>query len=608
MNSTFKDSGYLRNFSLTFMLRTEGITFLVIIPLIVLYLWANLKLTDEQLRIMLFCAALASAISLIGTVINDVIVLRPVAFYFSRLRRELAVADHEYERALRRFLLLPYIHGVGALLRFAAGILLFIVPLQMLTALSQAQIVNMWMLILIYPPLCMVLYFLLAEMLTQKVYNLGVFLKQLKTPLKLTMNIQTKITVSTLFIMMLPFMMLLASFIMEIAQFPIDRKPVYLRIALFGITGLVGAVAISRLLGSTLFLKVHNIQSFLRRVGEGELAAYAKKIVVVDELTGINVSVYQMKENLRNMVEAISTSSHMLKESSDDMSNSSAQLSDMANEMSSIVEEAGSAYEQMSASFEGNLKNIEEQFEKCTSISGDIAQISVNGNELSSKIMNLEASIERAVRQIEHGETTMKRSVEAIEGMTSYLKSIEETVSMINDVADQINLLALNAAIEAARAGEAGKGFAVVADEVNKLADQTGELVKSIRSTIGHHTEQFTGEMHFIADSASAFNEVKKHIIQTGEVIGETSGFTLKLVSMNVEIQKKIEMLNKISDIIYLSSKEQKNTIEELTGSVNSMNDISQRTSESAFRVLSFAKEIKSSAESLLGSIERFKY
>jgi hypothetical protein len=355
MNSTFKDSGYLRNFSLTFMLRTEGITFLVIIPLIVLYLWANLKLTDEQLRIMLFCAALASAISLIGTVINDVIVLRPVAFYFSRLRRELAVADHEYERALRRFLLLPYIHGVGALLRFAAGILLFIVPLQMLTALSQAQIVNMWMLILIYPPSVWCCIFSLPRCLLRKCTISG-FPETAEDAAEAHNEYPDEDNgIDALY--------------HDAAFYDAPRvvhngdRPVPHRQE----AGISEDCAFRHhrpcrcgrdiaLLGSTLFLKVHNIQSFLRRVGEGELAAYAKKIVVVDELTGINVSVYQMKENLRNMVEAISTSSHMLKESSDDMSNSSAQLSDMANEMSSIVEEAGSAYEQMSASFEATLK------------------------------------------------------------------------------------------------------------------------------------------------------------------------------------------------------------------------------------------------------------
>ena len=48
----------------------------------------------------------------------------------------------------------------------------------------------------------------------------------------------------------------------------------------------------------------------------------------------------------------------------------------------------------------------------------------------------------------------------------------------------RINRISLNASIEAARAGEAGRGFAVVATEVGKLAEISGNINKSIKTTL----------------------------------------------------------------------------------------------------------------------------
>ena len=81
---------------------------------------------------------------------------------------------------------------------------------------------------------------------------------------------------------------------------------------------------------------------------------------------------------------------------------------------------------------------------------------------------------------------------------SSLVSALEENISKAADLIDEINaeslaldkieskqkILSLNASIEAARAGEFGRGFAVVASEFGKLAVNSGEINKSIKTSL----------------------------------------------------------------------------------------------------------------------------
>ena len=136
---------------------------------------------------------------------------------------------------------------------------------------------------------------------------------------------------------------------------------------------------------------------------------------------------------------------------------------------------------------------------------------------------------------------------ELILELSEHSQQIGNTISVVDDIAEQTNMLALNAAVEAARAGEHGKGFAVVAGEIRKLADESKQAITKITS--------LTSNIQYTTNSTvMATEEGTKEIESVVKDINTLLNDSETLLTLITDIMDSLEKINtnaqKQSDII----------------------------------------------------------
>jgi methyl-accepting chemotaxis protein len=180
-----------------------------------------------------------------------------------------------------------------------------------------------------------------------------------------------------------------------------------------------------------------------------------------------------------------------------------------------------------------------------------------------------------------------------LDSLGGHAENIGRIMNVITDIADQTNLLALNAAIEAARAGDAGRGFAVVADEVRKLAEKTMQATKDVEDAV-RTIQDGTRESRISMDEA---NEVVGRSTDLARNAGEALGEIVEIVETCADQVRGIAG----------AAEEQSAVSEEISTSVQDVNDISRETAESMTQSAEAIADLARQAAQLDGIIRELK-
>ena len=240
-----------------------------------------------------------------------------------------------------------------------------------------------------------------------------------------------------------------------------------------------------------------------------------------------------------------------------------------------------------------NSKSISSLVEKLRTLSEDSVTTSKNTEKQVSQSISFSEKEHDAISSNADKMLVLRQKIqmiaELILELSEHSQQIGNTISVVDDIAEQTNMLALNAAVEAARAGEHGKGFAVVAGEIRKLADESKQAITKITS--------LTSNIQYTTNSTvMATEEGSKEIEAVVKDINTLSSGSENLLKQIKEILDSLDTLNqnakKQNDII-----ERLNIIDEENSSI--AETLSQTISSSADKVSklnSLSNNIKNSA------------
>ncbi|MDR1837105.1 MAG: methyl-accepting chemotaxis protein [Treponema sp.] len=255
-----------------------------------------------------------------------------------------------------------------------------------------------------------------------------------------------------------------------------------------------------------------------------------------------------------------------------ELSSSAKEITATANEQSASVAEIVSTME--------NNKNLSSQSSEKTV---EVANLAVQTQGLSRRGADLRDINEGMMLDIRNQNAKI---IEIIRNLADMLSRIDESIQLIDTIADRTKLIAFNAALEASSSGEAGSRFSVVAGEIRRFADNVVESAAEIKEKILELQEASQMLITEADNGSRAISEGYNRMVEQKEVFEN-------IVDVSQNVADRSQEISSLSKQQEIASAQVFAALKEISAGVNHFVSSTALTSATVDKLNSMSVELK---------------